>query len=109
VVITVGASAVPARLELLRSEDSLDRRGRDRVDDMFLEAHAMRGKTGARELYDFENELHQRLMEVEREVVGEVTAASDVDADAIEIEGVGHRRVLNSAETYLTAFRRGPG
>jgi len=78
----------------------------DRVLDgvrKFLEAHAMRGKTGAREFYDFETELHQRLMEAEREVVGAVMAASDVDADAIEIEGVVHRRVLKGTETYMTA------
>jgi hypothetical protein len=69
----------------------------------FLDAHAMSGKTGARDFYQFEKELHARLMEAEREIVGDVMAASDVDADAIEIEGVVHRRVLKSAETYMTA------
>ncbi|MBE7453353.1 MAG: hypothetical protein HS111_32145 [Kofleriaceae bacterium] len=42
-------------------------------------------------------------MEAEREIVGDVMAASDVDADAIEIDGVTCRRVLKSAETYMTA------
>ena len=42
-------------------------------------------------------------MEVEREVVAAVMAASDVDADAIEIDGKSHRRVLRSAETYMTS------
>ena len=69
----------------------------------FLEAHAMGAKTGPRDFYQFEKELHARLMEAEREIVGDVMAASDVDADAIEIEGVVHRRVLKSAETYMTA------
>lgn len=45
----------------------------------------MTGKTGAREFYDFEKALHERLLEAEREIVGEVMAASDVEADAIEI------------------------
>ena len=38
----------------------------DRVLDgirKFLEAHAMQGKTGAREFYEFEKTLHQRLLE----------------------------------------------
>ena len=36
-----------------------------------------------REFYEFEKELHERLMEAQREIVGGVMAASDVDADAI--------------------------
>ncbi len=63
----------------------------------------MVGKTGAREFYEFEKTLHERLMQAERAIVGEVMAASDVDADAIEIEGRVHRRVLRSAQTYMTA------
>jgi hypothetical protein len=69
----------------------------------FLEAHAMQGKTGPRDFYDFEKELHTRLMEVEREIVGDVMAASDVEADVVEIDGVSCRRVLKSAEMYMTA------
>ena len=83
------------------------RRGfHDRVLDgirKFLEDHAMQGKTGAREFYDFEKSLHERLLQAEREIVGDVMAASDVDADAIEIEGRVHRRVLRSRQTYMTA------
>src|ERR1019366_2292130 len=63
----------------------------------------MAGKTGARDFYDFEKELHARLMEAEREIVGGVMSASDVDADAIEIAGRVHRRVLRSTQTYMTA------
>jgi hypothetical protein len=69
----------------------------------FLEDHAMQGKTGAREFYEFEKALHERMLEAEREILGEVMAASDVDADAIEIEGRVHRRVLRSRQTYMTA------
>lgn len=74
----------------------------DRVRE-FLEDHAMQGKTGAREFYEFEKTLHERLLEAEREIVGDVMAASDVEADAIEIEGRVHRRVLRSRQTYMTA------
>jgi hypothetical protein len=69
----------------------------------FLEDHAMQGKTGAREFYDFEKTLHERLLQAEREIVADVMAASDVDADALEIDGRIHRRVLRSRQTYMTA------
>lgn len=69
----------------------------------FLKDHAMAGKTGAREFYEFEKALHERMMEAEREVLADVMSASDVEADAIEIDGVLHRRVLRSAQTYMTA------
>jgi|HigsolmetaAR202D_1030399.scaffolds.fasta_scaffold13729_2 hypothetical protein len=78
----------------------------DRVLDgirRFLQDHAMAGKTGAREFYEFEKALHERLLEAEREIVADVMAASDIDADAIEINGRVHRRVLRSAQTYMTA------
>jgi hypothetical protein len=93
-----------AQLRVTRSEAS--RSFAERVLDgvrPFLEDHAMEGKTGAREFYEFEKALHARLMEAEREIVGRVMAASDVEADAIEIEGRVHRRVLRSAQTYMTA------
>jgi hypothetical protein len=78
----------------------------DRVLDgirRFLKDHAMQGKTGAREFYEFERTLHERMLEAEREVLGEVMSASDVDADAIEIEGRVLRRVLRSRQTYMTS------
>lgn len=63
----------------------------------------MQGKTGAREFYDFEKTLHERLLQAEREIVADVMAASDVEADAIEIDGRVHRRVLRSRQTYMAA------
>jgi len=93
---------VPARLLATESHASFRERVLDGI-RRFLDDHAMTGKTGAREFYDFEKELHRRLMEAEREIVGRVMQASDVEADAIEIEGRVHRRVLRSAQTYMTA------
>src|SRR5580698_1506465 len=69
----------------------------------FLQDHAMAGKTGAREFNEFEKALHERMLEAEREVLADVMSASDVDVDAIEIEGKVHRRVLRSKQTYMTA------
>jgi hypothetical protein len=65
----------------------------------FLEDHAMQGKTGARDFYDFEKTLHERMLQAEREIVADVMAVSDVEADALEIEGRVHRRVLRSRQT----------
>lgn len=78
----------------------------DRVLDgirRFLEDEAMQGKTSAREFYEFEKTLHERFLRAEREIVADVMAASDVDADALEIDGRTHRRVLRSRQTYMTA------
>lgn len=100
------ARVVRFEVERALRASEVQRSFHDRVLDglrKFLEDHAMAGKTGARDFYDFEKELHARLMEAEREIVGTVMAASDVDADAIEIAGRVHRRVLRSAQTYMTA------
>ena len=93
---------VVRRLSASEGESSFHERVLDGV-RRFLEDQAVKGKSGPREFYDFEKELHARLMKAEREIVGDVMAASDVDADAIEIEGRVHRRVLRSAQTYMTA------
>src|SRR5579884_2898910 len=102
------AAAVTLRPEVVRRLSASEARDsfHDRVLDgvrRFLEDHAVTGKTGQREFYEFEKELHARLMKAEREIVGDVMAASDVDADAIEINGRVHRRVLRSAQTYMSA------
>ena len=96
------------RLEVERAllTTEIQRSFHDRVLDgvrKFLEDHAMTGKTGARDFYDFEKALHARLLEAEREILGSVMSTSDVEADAIEIAGRVHRRVLRSAQTYMTA------
>lgn len=68
------------------------------VDDL-----AMATIKGPRGFYDFEKGLHASLMEAEREILGRAMQEADVDADAIEIEGKTLRRVLRSAQTYMTA------
>ncbi len=105
-LMTAERRAAKPSVERALRVSEVQRSFHDRVLDgirKFLEDHAMAGKTGAREFYEFEKELHARMMEAEREILGGVMAASDVDADAIEIEGTVHRRVLRSAQTYMTA------
>jgi len=105
---SVARAVGPLRSDLARVVSASEaRRGfHDQVLDgirKFLEDHAMQGKTGARDFYEFEKSLHERLLEAERGIVADVMAASDVDADAIEIDGRVHRRVLQSRQTYMTA------
>lgn len=69
----------------------------------FLDSHGMAGKTGPRDFAEFERELHERLMEFEREFIGAQMAAVDVDAAAVEIDGKVHRRVLRQSQRYMTA------
>jgi hypothetical protein len=106
--MTTGAAVETHRRDVFRvlSASESQRSFHDRVLDgvrRFLQDHTMGGKTGQRDFYDFERELHARLMQAEREILGSVMSASDVDADAIEIEGRVHCRVLRSTQTYMTA------
>jgi hypothetical protein len=51
---------------------------------------------------EFELELGRRLREIGQEILRDELARADVDADAVLIDGVAHRRVLRGTETYLT-------
>jgi hypothetical protein len=53
---------------------------------------------------DFERELGERLREVGREILRDELAKADVDAEAVLIDGVEHRRVLRGTETYMTTM-----
>jgi hypothetical protein len=68
----------------------------------FLETAGMKSKTGPRSFADFERELHERMMEAERDIVAAEMAKVDVDVDAVVIDGKVHRRVLRQSQTYLT-------
>ena len=50
-----------------------------------------------------ERELHERFVEAEREVLGQLLERLDVDVPSVEIEGRRYHRVLRSSETYTTA------
>ena len=69
----------------------------------FLDNGGMPKRTGPKDFAEFERKLHERVMEVEREVIGEALSEADIDAPAVTIEGRVHRKVLRSSETYMTA------
>ena len=75
-----------------------------RVDEIlaFVDTERMRRKLTPGWFEDVETELHQKVMELERDLTAEIMAAHDVDAGAVEIEGKAHRRVLRAAQTYVT-------
>jgi hypothetical protein len=79
--------------------------GSSRVNSLrgFLETEGMRSKTGRRSFADFERELHERMMEAERDIVAGEMARLDVDVDAVVIAGKVHRRVLRQSQTYMTS------
>jgi len=58
--------------------------------------------TSADDFNRFEVELGQRLREVGRQILSDELAKADVDAEAVLIDGVEHRRVLRATETYMT-------
>jgi hypothetical protein len=69
----------------------------------FLETEGMRSKTGPRSFAEFEREVHERMMEAERDIVAGEMARLDVDVDAVVIAGKVHRRVLRQSQTYMTS------
>src|SRR5262245_5867373 len=69
----------------------------------FMDAHRMKEKFTAGSFGEFETELHRRMLELERDLIAEAMRAADVDADAIEVDGKVHRRVLRSAQAYMTS------
>ena len=69
----------------------------------FLKDHRMRWKDMPSGFAEFEAKLHERLAEFERELLADEMRGADIDAEAIEVDGVAYRRVLRCEQTYLTA------
>lgn len=51
----------------------------------------------------FERELHECVLAVERELLAAALARYDVAAEQVEVEGVVYRYTLTASETYLSA------
>jgi hypothetical protein len=68
----------------------------------FLDTRRMK-KKGQESFSEFERELHEKLMELERELIAGEMARHDIDAEAVVIAGRTHRRVLRRAQTYMTS------
>jgi hypothetical protein len=66
----------------------------------FADAGIMAGRKD--DFSTFERELHARMMGLERQILGEKLQSMDVDEGELLIDGVLHRRVLRSKQTYMT-------
>jgi hypothetical protein len=69
----------------------------------FLRARQQAWQEGTPEFEQFERELHEHVMTLEREWVAEELARYDVQAEQIEVGGESYQPVLQAAETYLSA------
>ena len=69
----------------------------------FLDTVAMKKRVGPKAFADFERELHERVMELERDIVAREMERLDIDAEAVVINGKSHRRVLRQSQTYMTS------
>jgi hypothetical protein len=69
----------------------------------FLETRRVSVKADPKSFEAFEEELHARMMEIEREVLASEMAKHDIDTSAVVIDGRVHRRVLKQKQTYVTS------
>jgi hypothetical protein len=58
---------------------------------------------GTPDFEQFERELHEYVMAIERELLTEELNRYDVTAKQVEVEGVKYRYTVTSSETYLSA------
>jgi len=68
----------------------------------FIREQGVQWTTGTPDFERFEHELHEQIMTLERELLGEELARYDVTAEQIEVGGMKYRPVLTTPETYLT-------
>lgn len=69
----------------------------------FVDAHRMSGPDDEFDFMAFERGLHERVIKLERELLGEVIQQADIDAPAVMIDGERYTKVLNSHTTITTA------
>lgn len=69
----------------------------------FLRTRHQAWQQGTPDFEQFEREVHEYIMNLERECIAEELARYDVAAEPIEVGGVSYQPVLRAAETYLSA------
>jgi hypothetical protein len=89
-------------MELCHNNPVLQSPALERLGQFILKRRAQ-WTTGTPDFERFERELHEQVMAIERELLGEELARYDVSAEQIEVSGVTYRQVLTTPETYLTA------
>jgi hypothetical protein len=89
-------------MEVKQSDDSLQSPASQQLRD-FLRARRQAWQQGVPDFAQFERELHEQVMNLERECLAEDLARYDVSAERIAVGGVSYQPVLQAAETYLSA------
>ena len=89
---------------VLNNESPENSRGKKALAELarFLEERSTTERSEKPKFEDFEQELRQRISEVEREVLGEELEKLDVTDPEIFINGVLHRRVVSGVGEYMT-------
>jgi hypothetical protein len=92
----------PAVAKIPDEQAKTRRSGRELLEAL-LEERRRGPQAPASDFATFERDLHERMTEIEREFVAEELERLDVEAPAVLIDGVPHRRVVRCAETYMSA------
>jgi len=88
-------------MELCHKNSILENPAIQRLGQFVREQHKQ-WNSGVPDLEQYERELHEYVMAVECELLGEELARYDVSVEQIEVEGETYRLTLTSAETYLS-------
>lgn len=88
-------------MEVKQSDDSLQSPAGQQLRD-FLRGRQQAWQQGVPDFEQFEHELHEHIMNLEREYLAEDLARYDVEAEQIEVGGMSYQPVLQAAETYLS-------
>lgn len=89
-------------MEVKHTDEELQSPALQRLRD-FLGAHRQAWQQGTPDFEQFERELHEHMMNLERECLAEELARYDVGTERIEVGGVSYQPVLKSTETYLSS------
>jgi len=85
-----------------QSDDRLQSPASQQLSD-FLQVRRQAWQQGVPDFEQFERELHEQILNLEREYLAEDLARYDVEAEQIEVGGLSYQPVLQAAETYLSA------
>ena len=89
-------------MEVSHTDDILESPAAQRLGH-FVGARRQAWQVGAPGFEEFERELHEHVLAVEREILAAELARYDVAAEQIEVGGVVYHAVWVDTETYLTA------
>jgi hypothetical protein len=85
-----------------QSEDSLQSPASQRLRE-FWQGRGQAWQRGTPEFEQFERELHEQVMNLERECVAKELTRYDVTAEHLEVAGVSYSPVVRATETSLSA------